>query len=536
MVTSSFSELTLGQPAGVLASPQGLFGLTVAHKDITTAALEFNVVRSVCLFNRTPYTRDRSGDDTIPGLIERFGNERIVLSSLEDLIQASPRRPLVFLLPGYEGASLPLLRQGAGLRFPICWLTHSIGTSPHNIAGFVLQLLVARPGDSVVATSRAAVRTLTSLRDDCLRLIGAARHAPAASPLEIVHQPLGVDLRRFDGVERNACRDSLGIDRVDTVILYVGRLAPNKADLIPLLTAFRRLCAQTAKRLTLLLAGQSRVESYVVELREAGEAFGISSRIKLLPNFTDDVKASIYGAADIFVSPVDNVQETFGLTILEAMAAGLPVVASDWSGYRDLVVPGETGLLVDTVWDSDAANHWTTVHAAFDLDTTECYLSQRTVVDVDALTESLRMLIDQPTLGRAFGHQGRQRAAAHFSVENVARQLGSLWTAQWRISESAQLVSGALPDYQRLFGHFASSMMRDDQIVEITTEGKELLAASHHFDMAMCASATALQQLAECALSPRRSGCLRGGADLQRAQFDWLLKNGYLRRSRGTVA
>ena len=42
----------------------------------------------------------------------------------------------------------------------------------------------------------------------------------------------------------------------------------------------------------------------------------------------------LWAAADVFLSLVDNIQETFGITPLEAMAAGLPVVASDWDGYR----------------------------------------------------------------------------------------------------------------------------------------------------------------------------------------------------------
>ena len=50
------------------------------------------------------------------------------------------------------------------------------------------------------------------------------------------------------------------------------------------------------------------------------------------------VSQTAYAAADIFVSLSDNIQETFGLTPVEAMAAGLPVVASDWDGYRETIV------------------------------------------------------------------------------------------------------------------------------------------------------------------------------------------------------
>ena len=51
-------------------------------------------------------------------------------------------------------------------------------------------------------------------------------------------------------------------------------------------------------------------------------------------------------AADVFCSPADNLQETFGISVLEAMASRLPVIASDWNGYRDLVQHGQTGWIV----------------------------------------------------------------------------------------------------------------------------------------------------------------------------------------------
>ncbi len=59
-------------------------------------------------------------------------------------------------------------------------------------------------------------------------------------------------------------------------------------------------------------------------------------------------KAGLYGAADVFLSLSDNIQETFGLTVVEALAAGLPVVASDWDGYKALVRDGISGYLVPT--------------------------------------------------------------------------------------------------------------------------------------------------------------------------------------------
>jgi glycosyltransferase involved in cell wall biosynthesis len=60
------------------------------------------------------------------------------------------------------------------------------------------------------------------------------------------------------------------------------------------------------------------------------------------------VKPSLYASADVFVSLANSVQESFGLTLLEAAAAARPIIATDWDGYKNLIVHGENGLLVET--------------------------------------------------------------------------------------------------------------------------------------------------------------------------------------------
>ena len=69
---------------------------------------------------------------------------------------------------------------------------------------------------------------------------------------------------------------------------------------------------------------------------------------------SEELKRQALSSADIALSLVDNTQETFGLAVAEAMAAGLPVVASNWNGYRDLVRHGVDGYLVPTRWATTA--------------------------------------------------------------------------------------------------------------------------------------------------------------------------------------
>ena len=94
-----------------------------------------------------------------------------------------------------------------------------------------------------------------------------------------------------------------------------------------------------------------------------------SVRQVLLDGRDQGVRQGIWSAPDIFVSLVDNVQETFGLTPLEAMAAGLPVVASDWDGYRETVRHGVDGFLVPTTMPAGpGGDAFTLAHEAGRLD------------------------------------------------------------------------------------------------------------------------------------------------------------------------
>ena len=119
-----------------------------------------------------------------------------------------------------------------------------------------------------------------------------------------------------------------------------------------------------------------------------------------------DVRQDIWFAADFFISLSDNVQETFGLVPIEAMAAGLPVVVSDWDGYRESVRDGIDGFTVPT-WQpgpgagTDLAQMYASNHLTYDH-----YIgaaSQGVAVDINACAEAFSRLIGDPELRRRMG-------------------------------------------------------------------------------------------------------------------------------------
>src|SRR5262249_20758147 len=140
--------------------------------------------------------------------------------------------------------------------------------------------------------------------------------------------------------------------------------------------------------------------------------------------------STLYAACDVFVSPVDSIQETFGLSVLEAMAHARPVVASSWSGYRDLVVHGQTGLLLKTLWSREPiAEAFKMASFLRPYELAHC-AARQTVIDVDELAADLEQLFLSPELARNMGQSGRERAVRCFAWPTIARQFHSMWAEQ----------------------------------------------------------------------------------------------------------
>ena len=98
---------------------------------------------------------------------------------------------------------------------------------------------------------------------------------------------------------------------------------------------------------SLVLAGGADSE-YSEQVVAHAAQLGLGSDLRTFFNLPPACLPSLYAASDVFVSPADSPSESFGLTIVEAMACGRPVVASDWDGYKDTVRHGEDGFRIPT--------------------------------------------------------------------------------------------------------------------------------------------------------------------------------------------
>ena len=144
------------------------------------------------------------------------------------------------------------------------------------------------------------------------------------------------------------------------------------------------------------------------------------------------VKQQALLASDLVLSLVDNIQETFGLSIAEAMAAGKPVVASNWDGYRDLVRDGLDGFLIPSRWDEQAdvvsfPLAWTQKLEINSFPYVSGSLAQLVQVDLAAAEAAVLTLLTQPALARAMGRAARRRAIEQFSADRVLARFAELF-------------------------------------------------------------------------------------------------------------
>ncbi|MHB8458956.1 MAG: glycosyltransferase family 4 protein [Candidatus Limnocylindrales bacterium] len=146
--------------------------------------------------------------------------------------------------------------------------------------------------------------------------------------------PNGVDVARF----RRAVPVARWQDGTSN-LLFVGRHEPRKG-LLDLLKAYRIL-RKTGCRCRLLVVGtgpqEREARRYVLTHRLSG--------VEFLGRVTDEEKAQLFRTADLFIAPATG-KESFGIVLLEAMASGAPIVASDIHGYKGVLRRGEQGLLV----------------------------------------------------------------------------------------------------------------------------------------------------------------------------------------------
>ena len=126
-------------------------------------------------------------------------------------------------------------------------------------------------------------------------------------PFEVPVIPMGIDTAAFQSVDRHAARLTLGLAPESPVLLYFGRLAADKCDLLPLLLAFSDLSKESGA--TLVIAGDDTQFRMAPALLAAARDLACADQVRVLADVSRQGKLELFAAADIFVSPTENTQQ-----------------------------------------------------------------------------------------------------------------------------------------------------------------------------------------------------------------------------------
>lgn len=357
-------------------------------------------------------------------------------------------------------------------------------TASAGVMDTIGRLLTApvRPWDAVVCTSHAMKAMVVHELDAYADYLGERFGRRPAVEVQLPVIPLGVDARKLDPTTdaaraaRTRWRERLGLKPDDVCALYFGRLSYHaKAHPLPMYVGLAEAARRAGGRVHLVQAGWFPNQETAKAFQEAARQFAPNLTHHFVDGNDPVVRREVWFAADLFTALADNVQETFGLVPVEAMAAGLPVVGSDWDGYRDTVRDGVDGFLVPTWQPRPGTGHDLAVAHATGRLSYDRYIgraSQCSAVDTRACVEAYHRLLTDPARRAAMGQAGRARAVEVFDWSRVLARYRELWAELGRLRAAAPAPpSGPKPDPLRddpfaLFASYPTHHLSEDTRVE----------------------------------------------------------------------
>ncbi len=266
-------------------------------------------------------------------------------------------------------------------RKPHVWHLHEIPVRP--------RALVKILGWIYGAFSRRLIAVSQAVADHWVGMNRGLR-----DKMTVIHN--GVDLRYYSqGRQRGAVRRGLGLRADEVLVGCLGRIGTWKGQEI-FLQALARLDKNRGRVRGLIAGGTLPGEEHKLqELRDQIQDLGLEHRV-IIRDFQKDVRP-ILQALDLVAVPSVK-PEPFGMVILEAMAFGLPVIATNTGGSPEVVVDGQTGYLVPPD-------------------------------DAQALAAAIETLRQSPQRRRLFGQAGRKRVTAYFSLPKYQKRVIELFAS-----------------------------------------------------------------------------------------------------------
>jgi len=369
--------------------------------------------------------------------------------------------------------------------YSICGVTHTIASMDGMASIGDLLIAPLQPWDALICTSVAVKNAIERLLNTWAEYLAQRTGGKPNIHIQLPIIPLGIDCDAFNLGDnatntRKSLRQTLGIPQDDIVVLFVGRLCfYAKAHPVPMYLALEKAAQATKAKIHFVQAGWFEDATEEVSFKQSAQIFCPSVNCLFVDGRKPEIRSGIWSAADIFMSLVDNIQETFGLTPIEAMAAELPVIVSDWNGYQESVRHEIDGLRIPTLMPQPGLG----------LDLAFAYLSNTLnysgyiahssmaiAVDIDAASRAIVDLIANPELRKRLGKNGRQRAQKTYDWKVVIAAYENFWQELAEIRAAAPMSAPLQPgnppvplcdDPFRLFAHYTSTTPNQDLVLEL---------------------------------------------------------------------
>ena len=335
---------------------------------------------------------------------------------------------------------------GSHAAWSLCGITHT--TSSAGAMDAIAELITApvQPWDAVICTS-------TAVKDNVNRLLQAQVNmlkerlgiGKLVLPMLPVI-PLGIHTQDFvfTQEQKNAARQKLKVNDNTLVVLFMGRLSFHaKAHPLAMYQALQKAAQSvqgTGKKIKLVECGWHANEFIEKAYRDAALQACPDVEVITLDGRKAEDRQIAWAGADVFCSLSDNIQETFGIVPIEAMAAGLPVVVSDWDGYKDTVRHEVDGFRINTTMPEAGLATDLALRHALEIDTYDMYCGHTcslVSVDIEQAAKAFVDLFESAALRQTMGEAGRTRAQQVYDWKVIIGQYEALWAEQQRVRLAA---------------------------------------------------------------------------------------------------
>lgn len=369
----------------------------------------------------------------------------------------------------------------------LCGVTHT--TSSAGAMDQIAQLLTSsvQPWDALICTSIAVKKNVEAILQAQANYLKERLSIAKLVLPQLPIIPLGVHVKDFEFSEsqRLLARERLKVSTEDLVVLYVGRLSFHaKAHPLAMYKSLEIAAKQTGKNVTLVECGWHANEYIENAFSDAAKQLCPSVRVVALDGRLASERETAWASADVFCSFSDNIQETFGIVPLEAMSAGLPVVVSDWDGYKDTVRHGVDGYRIPTLASPPGSAGDLAQRHALGIDTYDMYCghsSSLISVDIGEAANAFSALFESAELRKTMGDAGYHRVIDAYDWRSIIPRYEDLWDELGERRKAA--VSGtktppkhpwpARLDPSVSFQHYPTAHLSPDSMLKLVDQNVE---------------------------------------------------------------